>query len=190
MKNARKGWPQGCTSSGSTLSSGAPLYFDLKPEIGGDITIAMYTDSDCTVEYSMSTSKIEQIIGNIFTEQHSGDHGNNNNNGGGYDFSGDSLEDSLNRWNSYYDWWSICNHCVAHDLENSDGSKYSDVCSDDDDANNDDDKAGYYQNWNNVYGGNRKLGGESCPTGAKFECYDDAGYTNVNQVREEGKYVD
>jgi hypothetical protein len=26
------------------------------------------------------------------------------------------------------------------------------------------------------------LGGESCPTGEKFECYDDAGYTNVNQV--------
>ena len=50
---------------------------------------------------------------------------------------------------------------MAHDLENTGGDKYS--CNDDD--------------------GGRRLGGEGCETGEAFSCYDDAGYTNVNQVR-------
>lgn len=53
------------------------------------------------------------------------------------------------------------------------GDKYS--CYDDDDAGGDD-------AYNRKKKRRRKLGGEQCPDGEKFECYDDAGYTNVNQV--------
>lgn len=66
----------------------------------------------------------------------------------------------MDRWDSAFDVWHTCHPCVAHDLENTGGDKYYG----DDDGNN-----------------GRKLGGEYSAQGDVFECYDDAGYTNVNQ---------
>ena len=183
MKNARKQWPSGCTVAGET-SQGGTLYYDMKPVAGGEITMAMYMDDECLTEYRISTSAVEGIIGNIFT---SGGGGSGD---GDYDFSGDSLSQSLSRWNSAFDEWSICHSCVAHDLSNTDGSTYYGMCYDDayqaDDVYTDD-KNSYYEAYNSYYGGNNRAlgggGGESCPRGNKFECYDDAGYTSVNQVR-------
>lgn len=181
MKNARKQWPSGCTVAGET-SQGGTLYYDMKPVAGGEITMAMYMDDECLTEYRISTSAVEGIIGNIFT---SGGGGSGD---GDYDFSGDSLSQSLSRWNSAFDEWSICHSCVAHDLSNTDGSTYYGMCYDDayqaDDVYTDD-KNSYYEAYNSYYGGNNRAlgggGGESCPRGNKFECYDDAGYTSVNQ---------
>ena len=188
MKNARKAWPQGCTMTSATTSSGKPLYYHLKPAYSGEITVAMYIDEECVEEYYMTTDAIEGIIGNIFANagsQHSGD----GDNGGGNDYSNESLATSLNRWNSAFDFWSICHSCVAHDLDNTDGSTYYGECYDDAyyayNNYNNDDKDAYYNAYNNMYGGNnggRQLGGEYCPKGDAFECYDDAGYTSVNQV--------
>ncbi|KAL7499869.1 hypothetical protein ACHAWT_008717 [Skeletonema menzelii] len=187
MKNARKAWPQGCTMTSATTSSGKPLYYDVKPAYSGQITVAMYIDEECVEEYYMTTDAIEGIIGNIFANagsQHSGD----GDNGGGNDYSNESLATSLNRWNSAFDFWSICHSCVAHDLDNTDGSTYYGECYDDAyyayNNYNNDDKDAYYNAYNNMYGGNnggRQLGGEYCPKGDAFECYDDAGYTSVNQ---------
>ena len=195
MKDARKGWPQGCTASGQATSGGVPLYYDLKPKYSGEITIGMYSDEECTVEYSMSLSKIEAMVGNLIGEGGSGDHGHRELDNDGY--GGDSLYSAVEAFNKYMATWSICHPCMAHDPSNYDGSKYYGACFDDgyyqnDDYNNNDDKAAYYnynQKNNNNYwwnNGNRKLGqygGEYCPKGYMFECYDDAGYTNVNQVR-------
>jgi hypothetical protein len=149
MKNARKGWPQGCTDSGSTTGDGTAIYYDVKPVRGGDIVVGLYTDTQCIKEYEGGDSSItvENILGNFLVNGGSGDNKNNNN----YDFSGDSLSDSYSRWNTGFGTFHTCQPCVAYDLQNVDGSSY----------NNDD-------------GGN---GG-----GAMFDCYDDADYTNVNQV--------
>ena len=195
MKNAREQWPQGCTATGTTSTSGNALYYDLKPGYNGEITVAMYMDEECITEYYMSTSKIESIIGNIFVNGEGSAHSGDNGGGEDYDFSSESLSQSLSRWNSAFDIWNICHSCVAHDLDNTDGSTYVGTCYDDgyyyNSYGNNDDKASYYNAYNNYYnnggddcggGGGRKLGGDYCPRGYPFECYDDAGYTSVNQV--------
>jgi hypothetical protein len=143
MKGAREAWPQGCMESYYTTNGGMPIYYDIKPIRGGDITVGLYTDTQCIKEYGKTDASmsVETILGNFFLNY--GGRGNNNN----YDFSSDTLEDSLARWDSAFGAFHQCQPCVAYDLENTDGSSYND-------------------------------GG-----GAMFDCYDDADYTNVNQVR-------
>lgn len=160
MKNARKAWPQGCVDSGSTVTiddASYDLYYNIKPLRNGRIEVGLYTDTECIVDYSVSTDKLEDIVGNLFTENGGSGSGDN----GNYDFSSDSLSDSLDRWHSAFDVWQTCHPCVAYDIENLDGTKYT--------------------QYDDYYNGGRKLGGEYSPEGDIFECYDDAGYTNVNQ---------
>jgi hypothetical protein len=160
MKKARKAWPKGCIDTGAKTLDGRTLYKDIKPMPNGRITLALYTDSQCIVEYSSKPKVIESILGfNPFTSvQASGSRDNNVNST--YDFSEDTLADSLARWESAFSEWTTCHPCVAYDVENTDGSKY----------------LSYYEN------GGRELGGNYGPQGDIFECYDDAGYTSVNQV--------
>jgi len=189
MKNARKAWPQGCVDSGSTVTAAGEeegttysynLYYNIKPLRNGRIDIGLYTDTQCLDDYSVTTEEMEDTIGNFFVDgDGSGSQDEN------YDFSGDSLSESMDRWHSAFDVWHTCHPCIAHDLENLDGTKYTDD-GDDAYAYADD----YWQNYyNNYYNNNnrhsrkknRKLGGEYDAEGDIFECYDDAGYTNVNQ---------
>lgn len=150
MANAREAWPQGCIDSYSALSDGTEIYYDIKPVQGGDITVGLYTDTQCIKEYDGSDSSINvnSILGNFFLNNGGGSGDNNYN----YDFSSDTLEESLARWDSAFGVFHTCQPCVAYDLENTDGTKFYD-----------DD------------GGNGQ--------GDAFDCYDDADYTNVNQVR-------
>jgi hypothetical protein len=155
MKNAREVWPRGCTTTGSTTENGDPIYYDLKPMAKGQIAVGLYLDSQCIVDYSSDTDVVEEILGNYFVE-----NGGSQDNG---DYSSDTLEESLARWNSAFDVWHKCHPCVAHDLQNTGGTMYTSQYYGDD-------------------GNGRNLGGEEAPNGDSFECYDDAGYTNVNQV--------
>eukprot|EP00535_Pseudo-nitzschia_heimii_P009854 CAMPEP_0197173388 /NCGR_PEP_ID=MMETSP1423-20130617/344_1 /TAXON_ID=476441 /ORGANISM="Pseudo-nitzschia heimii, Strain UNC1101" /LENGTH=498 /DNA_ID=CAMNT_0042622203 /DNA_START=192 /DNA_END=1688 /DNA_ORIENTATION=- len=165
MKNARKSWPQGCIDSGAMTDDGEfNLYYNIKPLRNGRIAVGLYTDSQCLDDYSVTTDELEDIIGNLFVDGDGSESQDEN-----YDFSSDSLSDSLNRWHSAFDVWHTCHPCVAYDIENLDGSKYTD-----DDGN-------YYYNDDGYNNGRRKLGGEYNAQGDVFECYDDAGYTNVNQ---------
>ena len=168
MKAARNTWPQGCMVSGSTTPEGDYIYYDVKPTTEGRITIGLYTDTECVEPYSSDLTDVENLLGNFLAN---GEASGSNDNGNQYDFSGETLEESMDRWNDAFDVWSYCHPCVAHDLENLDGSKY---------LYNDD----YYYYDNYQYGNRRerKLGGEYEAEGDVFECYDDAGYTNVNQV--------
>jgi len=157
MKNARKAWPQGCIDSGTMTDDGKyNLYYNIQPQKNGRIGVGLYTDTECLVDYSVTTDEMEDIIGNLFVD--GGGSGSQDEN---YDFSSDSLSDSMDRWHSAFDVWHTCHPCVAYDIENLDGTKYT--------SNGDD----YY--------GRRELGGEYSAQGETFECYDDAGYTNVNQ---------
>ena len=151
MSNAREAWPQGCIDTYTTSSDGTTeIYYDVKPIQGGDIEIGLYTDTQCIKEYQSTGSSdpisVENILGNFFADvDGSGDNDNN------YDFSDDTLDESMSRWSSAFAKFRVCQPCVAYDLENIDGTKFYD-----------DDGGG---------------GGDM------FDCYDDADYTNVNQVR-------
>jgi hypothetical protein len=153
MKKAREAWPQGCIDTYYTTDGGVEIYYDVKPIQGGDITIGLYTDTQCIKEYDNSDASIsvDNILGNFLLNN--GGSGDNNNN---YDFSSDTLAQSLARWDSAFGAFHQCHPCVAYDIENVDGTKYT---------NNDDANGG---------------GGQA---GDPFDCYDDADYTNVNQVR-------
>mmetsp|Transcript_26805 Transcript_26805/g.62659 ORF Transcript_26805/g.62659 Transcript_26805/m.62659 type:complete len:524 (-) Transcript_26805:297-1868(-) len=124
MKNARKAWPQGCVDSYTTTDSGDEIYYDIKPIQGGDIRVGLYSDTQCIKEYNPSGNDdpitVENILGNFFLA----------NSGSGddyyYDFSSDSLEDSMARWDSAFGKFRICQPCVAYDLDNADGTKFYD----------------------------------------------------------------
>ena len=170
MKGARKAWPQGCTATYKTADGGSDyLYYDIKPLISGRITMALYTDSQCTVEYSDDVDIVESIIGNPFADSEAS---GSNDNYANYDFSDESLSQSMARWEDAFSEWTYCHPCVAFDVTNVDGTNY---LYQDDYYNND----GY--DYYNDNGGRRRLGGEYEAQGDQFECYDDAGYTNVNQ---------
>jgi hypothetical protein len=162
MKRARRAWPRGCASTGTTVNgdgdNASPLYYDIKPLRNGRIAVGLYTDEQCVTEYPADTSTVESIVGNIFLN--ADNHDNNNN----YDFSGDSFTESMNRWDSAFDIWRTCHPCVAYDLENTDGSKYY---TDDDDYADD--------------GGQRlrNLGGNYKAKGDVFECYDDGEFETM-----------
>lgn len=151
MKNAREAWPQGCIDSYTATDDGTEIYYDIKPVQGGAIEVGLYTDTRCIKEYQSTGSSdpitVENILGNFFLEHEGSGSGDYN-----YDFSNDSLEDSMERWESAFAKFRICQPCVAYDLENVDGTKFYD-----DDGGN---------------------------SGDAFDCYDDADYTNVNQVRD------
>ncbi|VEU40007.1 unnamed protein product [Pseudo-nitzschia multistriata] len=165
MKNAREAWPQGCIDSGLTSEDGEyNLYYNIKPMRNGRIAPGFYTDTQCLDDYSVTTDEMEDMIGNIFFDGNGSGSQDEN-----YDFSSESLSESLDRWNSAFDVWHTCHPCVAHDLENIYGDTYTD------------DGYNYNGNYNYGYRRRRKLGGEYSAQGDIFECYDDAGYTNVNQ---------
>ena len=174
MKDARKAWPGGCIDSGKADASGSPLYYNIKPMKNGRIAVGLYTDEYCLTESpeGSDTDTVESILGNFF-QGGSGGSGDNYN----YDFSGDTLAESMERWDSAFSVWNYCHPCVAYDIENTDGSKYYNSCYDDDNAQGYDDQYNYNQRKKD-----RELGGEYCGKGQVFECYDNAGYTNVNQV--------
>lgn len=177
MKNARNAWPQGCMLSGTVTDSGSAIYYDLKPVHGGGITLGLYTDTRCIKEYQSEGKNdpinAENVIGNLLanggSNDHSGDN-NNNNNGGSYS----TLSESLQAWDDAFSIWKQCQPCVAYDRnnygynvddDNYRGSSYGTY------------RYGYDDDysWNYYY--SKKYGG------ADYDCYDDAGYTNVNQVR-------
>jgi hypothetical protein len=161
---ARKAWPQGCTSTSTVDVIGNTItwYYDIKPLSGGRITLAIYKDSQCTEEYSSDAQVVQSFLGNPFANVEAGKSQDNNNY---YDFSSETLAESLQRWESAFSEWTYCHPCVAYDVQNIDGTKYT--------ADNN-----YYYN----DGRERHLGGNYEAQGDIFECYDDAGYTNVNQV--------
>jgi len=125
MENAREVWPQGCIDSYTTTDDGTEIYYDIKPVQGGDIEVGLYTDTQCIEEYQSSGNNdpitVENILGNFFLENEgSGDENNY------YDFSSDSLEESMERWNDAFAVFHNCQPCVAYDLENVDGTKFYD----------------------------------------------------------------
>lgn len=168
MDNARENWPQGCTASDVTLADGEYLYYDLKPTRNGGMNIGLYIDTRCMEEYTGSDYTAEDILGNILMDEGSGDHSGDNNNDAFEPIQTNSLEESIQVWDSIFDTWRICHPCVAYDLNNVG-------------YNVDDDsmKGSSYNTYNYGYDDDANQGNYDQND---FDCYDDADYTNVNQV--------
>jgi hypothetical protein len=160
MSSARKAWPQGCIESSATTSSGKPIYYSTKPVSGGSITLGLYTDTKCVTEYTSTFVTVENVLGNLLLEGGSGSQDNSN-------YDGYSLAKTLSLWDSAMDAFKICQPCVAYDLNNYGYNT-------DDDSSRGSTYGTYTYGYDDDYSQNNNKE-------ADFDCYDDAGYTNVNQ---------
>jgi hypothetical protein len=152
-------WPTSCTKS-SSMDNGAYLYYDLKPEQYGRMSIALYTDTSCVVEYEGDTS-IEDVLALMGY-----DDDDRNENG---DATGDiyTLEEDVAQWNDAFDVYKQCQPCKAYDLVSIVNTDYN--------------RSTYEHRNRDLSDGerNRDLSGDD---DEEFVCHDDAGYNDVNQV--------
>ena len=107
----RQKMPDKCKSSKQQLEDGSYLYYDIKPEMNGNITLGLYTDGMCSKDYTGNvTYDVFQLAG--------------------------QYESYWTKFNEALDVYKQCQPCISHDVSKN-----------------------------------------------NFECYDQAGYTNCNQVR-------
>ena len=177
MGDAREAWPEGCVATGYSSEDGDTIYYATKPIAGAKITIGLYTDDRCVEEYVSSGSDdpitVENVVGNILAEGGSHDSGDQNNNGDDDMYS--SYQTTLAAWDDALDTFRTCQPCVAYDVNNygynfDDDSRKGSAYGTYTYGYDDDYRYNYYYGQGNVQGND-------------FDCYDDADYTNVNQVR-------
>ena len=135
-----------------------PLWVNVQPQPDANVGIAVYSDDKCT-QISKHTS-LEDYL-QMF-----------------YEVNGDSAQKgkqmarawtrALKQWNQHMNIYKTCQPCRAYSLYRSD---------DDDD----DDKASGSQDEERKRFLNEDGEGDEEQWG--YDCYDDAGYTNCNQVR-------
>jgi hypothetical protein len=139
MQTERETWPTYCTKTNYIDDNGQTIYYDLKPEQYGGMSIGLYTDTSCIVEYESDTISTEDVVLSM------------GNDGNGEQARLYKLEETLAQWNDAFDVYKQCQPCKAYDLTHIvAGTDYQRDRQDDDDK--------------------------------EFDCSDDAGYYNVNQV--------
>jgi hypothetical protein len=168
MNSARKSWPQGCTLS-STVggeNGDVAIYYDLKPVHGGAITVGLYTDSQCIVEYKARGKDdpvtVENVVGNFLNGNNNNNNHNNNKNDDYVVY--DTLDENAAAWDAAFARFTICQPCLAHDLLN-----YG--------YNGGNSRGANYGKYNYGKGDDDKY----TSNGNDYDCYDKADYTNVNQ---------
>lgn len=116
MQTSRQVLPQQCTESNNNL------YYDVKPEAGGNLGIGLYKDNECIEEYEGDVTA-EEILAMD-----------------GYE---GSLEDDVAAWNDAFEAFKICQPCKTSDLVsllnkdaevNVDGDRYQHMDNADDDG--------------------------------------------------------
>lgn len=122
MQYDREAWPCGCTQLGQTDDAGNSLYYDMKPLPEGRLTIGLYTEPSCSVEYSGDLDPIEVIEANAGNGGDGDGGGNNNDNNRG---NTASLAEDLEAWNDAFDVFKKCQPCKAYDLQNDGSGNYN-----------------------------------------------------------------
>ena len=102
-------WPQGCTSTNaySELDDSQLLYYDIKPTADANMTLGLYTDSACSVEY-MGNQTVDELLQQ--NNQHEGGH-RRDLKGGGL-----MLGENLQTWNDALSVYKVCQPCRAYNL--------------------------------------------------------------------------
>jgi hypothetical protein len=77
-----------CTETEYTSEKGHLIHYDLKPEQYGSMSIGLYADSSCIVEYTSETLSAEEVVRSITGNGGSGLY---------------SLEENLAFWNDAFD---------------------------------------------------------------------------------------
>ncbi|KAL7560767.1 hypothetical protein ACA910_005335 [Epithemia clementina (nom. ined.)] len=104
MQTMREVWPSGCTNSGVTDGKNT-LYFDVKPKDNADLTIGLYTDARCSVDYQGQEETADVLAA------YSG-YGNNN----GNSMTVGDLYYYMDYWNSAMASFKQCQPCKSYDL--------------------------------------------------------------------------
>jgi hypothetical protein len=161
MQNARSTlWSSGsgCTLMDMTDESGNDLYRDIRPRRNGDVGYGLYYDSLCTKVAAMSYGDYLEIYYTYFSDAGGGSSSNQQQ----YQAAiaqRTKYETAISNWNQYMSEYKVCQPCRAYSKTASSTPTSSSTTS----------------------SSSSKLGnGSAQPHG--FNCYDDMGYTNVNQV--------
>ena len=184
MQEERLAWPVGCTKTIFSDTRGNPIFYDLKPEQYGSMSLGLYTDKDCILEYSGNYTA-EYVLktmvcggyvwgGNDYSYLCQGQ----NYTGTRYDHDGNPtyyysniwrLDDHLQKWNNAFDVYKICQPCKAYDLTNiitpnGKSNRYN------------------YTGRRHYYSDNKYNNNHYYDRYKNFNCHDDADYYDVNQV--------
>jgi len=156
MQNRREYWPYYCRKLYYSGEDGSTLYMDVRPQSEGNIDVGIYLDEQCVTPSSYTFSDYIMMYYSYY----------------GYYDTGQQIaatwENAIELWNEYMAPFKVCQPCRAYDL---DTYLYR----------SDDDQSGSRSNSQD----NRFLDendGEGEEEQWGFNCYDDAGYTNCNQV--------
>ncbi|GAX29311.1 hypothetical protein FisN_16Hh255 [Fistulifera solaris] len=100
-------WPQGCTATNaySELDETQLLYYDIKPTADANMTLGLYTDAACSVEY-MGNQTVDDLLQQ--QQQHQGGHRELR--------GGLLLGEYLQKWNDALSVYKVCQPCRAYNL--------------------------------------------------------------------------
>jgi len=147
-------WPTTCTELNSPDDDGNTLYLHTLPLAGGNMTFGIFTDEDCTT-ISSSVSLSDYILLYYYAY-----YGNNEK---GREVA-ETYEAAIEAWNLKMSTFKVCQPCVAYNLGQTSSNRRN---------------GRRAQNRKRHLGDNENDGdGEEQ---SHYNCYDDAGYTNVNQ---------
>ena len=130
------------------------VYSDVQPQGEGNMTFGLYADASCS---EFAQYNMTEYIRFYFRGYYR-DQSMGNSEAAGFDRM-------IETWNDYMRKWKICQPCQSYSLQVT--------TSDNDDGDG---------NERRFLGGNNDGGCEEESNG--YNCYDDAGYLNCNQVRE------
>jgi hypothetical protein len=153
MNGYYNAWPRTCTETSTTLEDGSPLYYEMKPTSDANMTVGLYTDWRCAVEYT-GDLKVENVLSDIaINADGNGDNEDNNENENWN--AGVLMGEYESQWNEYMSVFKVCQPCRAYNLQINYASSGSD--------------------------NDRKLDDSSsyAPNYGYFSCYDYAGYTGT-----------
>jgi len=126
MDGYREWWPEGCTQTDYS-ANGSYIYTDIKPVVGGKMTLGMYTDASCTQPYTGSKVKPQDVVDNYY---------------------GSSVSSHIQAWNEAFGVFLQCQPCKAYTLSSQSSRGYDDDGADDEDGERDNDdnvNGGYFQ---------------------------------------------
>ena len=154
MDNFRQYWPGECTKLYLSDYDGNTIYLNTKPQSGANMTYGLYLDEDCREEATMT---YPQYVKHYFESY--------------YGYSEEQglraakfWSWKLNEWNEWMTTYKVCNPCRAY-------SRFPSSSNEDED-----------NRLRFLEGNNNGEDGEGAEEQWGYNCYDDAGYTNCNQV--------
>jgi hypothetical protein len=176
MLGNRDVWPDQCTETGITDSTGTAIYYDVKPSKYGEFMLGLYNDTSCIHEYKggLSLLQVTKMMSctNSAVEGHPCSTAKTNYNDAVKALKSKGIEvnateatvwelaSNLDEWNSAFDVFKQCQPCKAYDLTNIVAG------------------VNYIKNANGTRYDNQIAGEDQ----EVFRCHNVGNYANVNQV--------